>query len=81
MFFLSVHKELQRVMKRPVIRKAKLFSLLILYISLALRLMVLAPVQTENLETISALKSSQSKHTTKSQEMETDEEGAQTQQY
>ena len=33
--------------------------------------MVLAPVQTQNVKTISALKSSQSKHTTESQEMET----------
>lgn len=68
-------------MKRPVIHKEKLSSLLILYISLALKLMVLAPVQTERLKTISALKSSQSKHTTKSQEMETDKEGAQAQLY
>lgn len=33
---------------------------------------MLAPVQNENVKTISVLKSSQSKHKTKSQEMETD---------
>lgn len=65
--------------EQSFINKAKLPSLLMLYISLALRLMVLAPVQNENVKTISALKSSQSKQNEESRDGDRQEEGVQTQ--
>lgn len=48
-----------------------------LYIGETPRLVVLAPVQNENIETISELKSSQSKHKTESEKMKTEKKGVQ----